>query len=232
METSYNGWPASPDGNAIDIVDLVVNGTSFPGGCHGGDVHTVFAYLVAQFHARVEPLHPGWCWGYEYRQNRNANNLSCHASGTAIDFNAPSHPNGAAGTYSAEQVRAIREIQAELMGVVYWGGDFSGTKDEMHFEINGTPGQVTAAARKVLGASAPPEHTTVPEIEDDDDMIIVTTDPHKEKAMPHLLISGSRGCLIQDGATSGAIRKALGIPLVLVTLRDWQRMRSRFDLGK
>ena len=35
------------------------------------------------------------CWGYEFRANvNNPSQLSCHASGTAIDYNANRHPNG------------------------------------------------------------------------------------------------------------------------------------------
>jgi hypothetical protein len=75
--------------------------------------------------------------------------LSCHASGTAIDYNAPRHPNGQSGTYKPAQVTEIRKILAEVGGVVKWGGDFHGTKDEMHFEIHGNAADVKAAAARL-----------------------------------------------------------------------------------
>lgn len=152
MTESYNGWPAHQDRRAIGVGPFVAAGASFLSGVKQGDVATVFRYLVEQFHARVERVDlPGEKdeWGYYYRVNRNAGNLSCHASGTAIDINATRHPNGRAGTFTSAQVRQIRQILSELNGVVRWGGDFRRTKDEMHFEIIGTPAEVAAAARKL-----------------------------------------------------------------------------------
>jgi murein L,D-transpeptidase YcbB/YkuD len=155
MTTSYNGWPASTDPHAIGITHLDIPGrpNAFPPGVKGGDVATVLGYVAMQVAKRVEPLGEG-CWGYSYRKNRNANNLSCHASGTAIDINAPRHPNGKAGTFTAEQVKEIRLILHECGGVVKWGGDFHGTKDEMHFEIHGTAAQVAKAARTLRNIHA------------------------------------------------------------------------------
>ncbi len=137
MERSYNSWPASPDKNAIGVDSkAVARGTTvtFPPGLKGGDVAFVLGYVAGELHRRVEAAGTG-VWGYAYRQNRNASNLSCHASGTAFDWNAPRHPNGKAGTFTAAQVKTIRAILKEVEGSVKWGGDFSGTKDEMHFEI-------------------------------------------------------------------------------------------------
>lgn len=149
IERSYNGWQAHPDRRIIGVAPLTIDGAGFPGGVKTGDVATVLGYVATQFHARVEPLAKGWCWGYNYRQNRNANNLSCHASGTAIDVNAPRHPNGRRGTFTPAQVAQIRGILDECGGVVQWGGDFRGTPDEMHFEIIGNANQVAAAARRL-----------------------------------------------------------------------------------
>lgn len=141
---SYNGWPASPSAHSIDIVDLTVHGVQFVGGVRAGDVHTVLGHIADQYHRRVEPLRNPGCWGWAYRQNRNADNLSCHSSGTAIDCNAPRHPNGieARENYSRRQIdevhRILREIP-ELDAVVHWGGDWhrpSLTPDPMHFEIH------------------------------------------------------------------------------------------------
>lgn len=158
MPYSYNGWLASPNPKDFGgLAKLTVAGEEFAPGVRAGDVHTVLQYVANQLHRRVEPVvKAGWHqaddWGYAYRANRNnPNNLSCHASGTAIDYNATRHPNGKRGTFSAAQVAEIRRILAEVNNVVRWGGDFSGTKDEMHFEISGNAAAVRAAAQKVRG---------------------------------------------------------------------------------
>lgn len=75
-------------------------------------------------------------WGYAERPIRGGAELSNHASGTAVDLNAPKHPIGSVGTFTPGQVARILEIISVTGGVVRWGGQYSGRKDEMHFEIN------------------------------------------------------------------------------------------------
>jgi hypothetical protein len=153
MTTSYNGWPASRDASAIGIKPFVVAERSFPGGVKGGDVATVLRYVAAQYHVFVESLYFGDInkddWGYSYRPNvNNPSELSCHASGTAIDVNADQHPNGVRRTHSYAQVRQIRRIIRECGYGVRWGGDFP-TADEMHFEIHGTRTAIATIARRL-----------------------------------------------------------------------------------
>ncbi|MFA7264909.1 MAG: peptidoglycan-binding protein [Candidatus Nanopelagicales bacterium] len=65
-----------------------------------------------------------------------ASSLSNHSSGTAFDWAAPKHPLGKIGTFTAAQVKTIHTIvNVECEGCIRWGGDYSGRKDEMHFEI-------------------------------------------------------------------------------------------------
>lgn len=164
MEYSYNGWLASR--NPADfggLEPLIVAGESFSPGVRRGDVHAVLMMVAQKLHERVEPVvKPEWHqaddWGYSYRLNRNANNLSCHASGTAFDYNATRHPNGRRGTFSAAQVREIRQILLEVNGCVRWGGDFSGVVDEMHFEILGSM-QTVARIAGMLRNSIPAAST-------------------------------------------------------------------------
>lgn len=143
-ERSYNGWPAFTNDRRKEfgVVPLVVYNVEFVGGILGGDVHDVHEYFWRQFHERVERLmtEPG-CWGQNYRPNRNADNLSCHASATASDGNAPKHPNGIAASrnFSRAQIDEIHQILAEvpeLAAVLHWGGDWTGTPDPMHVEIH------------------------------------------------------------------------------------------------
>jgi hypothetical protein len=146
--TSYNGWPASDDRNAINVEpfgDAV--GFPFPGGVRADDVTTVLGYVATQLHNRVEPCVSGWCWGYTYKQNvNNPSQLSCHASGTAIDWCAPLHPNGSSGTFTDAQVGTIYAILDEVSGAVNWLEGY----DEMHFEIC-----VDAAALADIAAQLP-----------------------------------------------------------------------------
>lgn len=145
MAISQNGWVA----NEIDLTTSI----RVPGGSlrvRAGDVAAVFTWLAARFNAEVEPLVWPGCWGYAERTIRgSATAISNHASGTAVDFNAPAHPLGRVGTYTAAQVSAIRRILDDAQGVIRWGGDYSGRKDEMHFEINAPATRVAALARTI-----------------------------------------------------------------------------------
>lgn len=155
--TSQNGWPASSSPSAIGITGFTVAGHAFPAGVRSGQVHTILSYVARRFHAEVEPLVNPGCWGYNFRQISGSTSYSNHASGTAIDINAPRHPLGASGTFTSTQVTRIRAILNYCDGVVRWGGDYSGRKDEMHFEINVRPGDAHLATlvRKIGGTPAP-----------------------------------------------------------------------------
>lgn len=158
VETAYNGWPASPDPHAIGVDPaFTAAGVHFPGGVKAGDVSVVLGYVATQIHTTVEKLVVGWCWGYDYRPNRNnPSELSVHSAGCAIDVNAPNHPNGASGTFTDAQVARIRVILATAGGVVAWGHDWTHIKDEMHFEIKGSVGDVAYAARQLKQPPAVP----------------------------------------------------------------------------
>ena len=152
MATSYNGWLASPDRAEIGVVASDV----FPGGVKAGDVSIVLGYVMRQLDARVEPIVDGWCWGYTYKANvNNPSQLSCHASGTAGDFNAPDHPNGSSGTFTAAQRGQIYAILDEVQGAVSWLEGY----DEMHFEISVDAADLAVVAA-ALGDAAPPTPPT------------------------------------------------------------------------
>jgi hypothetical protein len=147
---------ASPIKEAIGIDDFIVEGVAFPGGVKRGPVTTILRYVAEQFHRRVEPLHPGHCWGYNYREVRGGASISNHAAGCAIDINSPAHAMGRHGTFSPAQVEQIHAIVAECCGVVRWGGTFT-RPDEMHFEVVGTPVEaVNVAAHLIINAAPAP----------------------------------------------------------------------------
>lgn len=148
MARSQNGWPAltSSADTRLRVLPHIT------GRVLAGDVWTIFYYLCQRYAATVEPITRAHSWGHAYRAVTNGRSLSNHASGTAVDLNAPKHPYGSKGTFTAAQVRAIRTILAELRGVVRWGGDYS-VGDEMHFEIVGSASQVATVASRITGAT-------------------------------------------------------------------------------
>jgi hypothetical protein len=115
-------------------------------------VTTVLRYVAEQFDARVEPIVGGWCWGYAYKTNaNNPSQLSCHASGTAIDINAPDHPNGSGGTFTNAQRGQIYAILDELAGAVRWLEGY----DEMHFEVCVDPATLARVAASLPTPTEP-----------------------------------------------------------------------------
>jgi hypothetical protein len=89
----------------------------------------------------------------------SAGNVSNHGSGTALDWHAPRHPLGKANTFNPAQRAEIRKILAEAQGCVRWGGDYSGRKDDMHFEVVKDEAACARALAAVRGQSTP---TTTP----------------------------------------------------------------------
>lgn len=164
--TSQNGWGVITSSSSSLLDQSVKVGTiNFPNGIRKGDVATVLGYVARQFNAKVERLVNPGCWGWNYRLIRGSStSYSNHASGTAIDLNAPKHPLGRSGTFSAAKVAQIRAILKYCEGVVRWGGDYSGRKDEMHFEINVGPGSAALArvAKKIRGGAPAPTPTPTP----------------------------------------------------------------------
>lgn len=144
MAVSQNGWKAN---DRSLIASYAVGGGKIA--IRKGDVATVLVYVAKRFHSEVEKLvYPG-NWGYAERPIRGSSTISNHASGTAIDLNAPRHPLGKQGTFSKSQVRKIRKILNDCGGVVRWGGDYRNRKDEMHFEINAGSARVREVARAI-----------------------------------------------------------------------------------
>jgi hypothetical protein len=144
-----NGWPAAPD---LTRRLFSISGAAFVGGiADDDDVELVLRYVLQRVADEVEaPVNPG-CWGFAFRENRNdPNSLSRHSGGIAVDHNAPAHPNGVptSSTFTQAEIDRIRRILADLdvlcgmspgFGVVCWGGDFNGTPDAMHFEVDVDP---------------------------------------------------------------------------------------------
>jgi len=148
----------------------------------------VFGYLAREYNARVEPLAGGTPddWGYAYRTDRNdPTELSCHASGTAIDLNATRHPNGTEPTASltVAQIATIGAILDELDHTVAWGGNFTHTKDPMHYEIAVPPGGLQAIGAKLRHpAPAPVAPTKETPVQQKRDAAITAAQEMKQTA--------------------------------------------------
>jgi hypothetical protein len=119
----------------------------------------------------------------------NPSQLSCHASGTAIDWNAPDHPNGSSGTFSNAQVTTIYTILAEVEGAVAWLESY----DEMHFEICVSASTLAGVAAR-LGGSTPP--STGDDVTDDDIKKIA------KQVWQHIIGSGGAGATLEEVRTT------------------------------
>ncbi|TDV41781.1 M15 family metallopeptidase [Actinophytocola oryzae] len=150
VPVSQNGWPVNPPRGARTIpgTDVRVNVADGPAG-------DVLMHVLGQVNSRVEgvalngPAGEHDDWGYAERNVRGSQAISNHASATAVDINATRHVLGAQGTFTTDQTAEIHRILGEVDNVVRWGGDYTGRRDEMHFEIIGSQEQVAAVAARL-----------------------------------------------------------------------------------
>lgn len=159
---SYNGWLASANPKDFGgLQALVVRTESFAPGVRAGDVWEVLSYVATQIDARVEKVDKGHSaddWGFNFRANmNNVNQISCHGSGTAFDYNAVLHPNGVRGTWTADQKAEIAKILAEVDNVVA-----NLPYDEMHFEICDDAAAVKRVADILRARKAAPKPPVAP----------------------------------------------------------------------
>ncbi|MHC6175481.1 M15 family metallopeptidase [Glutamicibacter sp. X7] len=121
------------------------------GKVRGGDHAVVLDYICARWDAEVEPIKPWQSWGFASRDVRgNAGIISEHATGCAVDINAPLHPLGVATnkTLTRKQIRTIRRIIKDVDGAARWGGEWS-RPDAMHIELMGGNAKIKQVADKI-----------------------------------------------------------------------------------
>lgn len=149
MATSQNGWSvlSSPS----QTHQWVIPGANRSIRLRPGHAGFVLAHFLLWFHEVIERIDKGIYddWGWAYRAIRGkSTGFSNHASGTAVDIDATKHPLSARGTFKPWQYVRIRAHLLWMNGVIRWGADYSGRKDEMHFEINkGTKATYALAKR-------------------------------------------------------------------------------------
>jgi uncharacterized protein YoxC len=155
---SQNGWPVNPP-----LVTRNIPGTNVRVRVADGPAGDVLLHVLGQVSSRVEDVSlnsdagEADDWGYANRNVRGAESISNHASGTAVDMNATRHVLGARDTFTPQQSTEIRTILGEVDNVVRWGGDYTGRRDEMHFEIIGSQEEVARVAERLRNAQNAPQ---------------------------------------------------------------------------
>lgn len=153
MSTSQNGWPVLASGSSL-LHRWTVPDTDRAFTLRNGSAGFLLVHLALFLDEKVEPIdrEGTWDdWGYAYRPVRGqTSGFSNHASGTAIDYNATQHPLGTTGNWTPEQVAAIHARLRRYDGCIRWGGDYSGRKDPMHFEINASLSACERVARQLI----------------------------------------------------------------------------------
>lgn len=157
MSTSQNHWPALP-ANSDKLYTWVIPARTgvFTLRLRNGSAGFLLAHFALWFAEVIEPVLAKVLddWGHAYRMVRGySETLSNHASGTAMDLNATTHPLGAMGTFKPWQVMEIRARLLLYRGCLRWGGDYVGRKDEMHTEVNADLPTCERRARALMKTS-------------------------------------------------------------------------------
>lgn len=122
------------------MVDLNVNGTSFPAGVDAR-LRRLLELLGEEAERRGYNLKSPGCWGFACRNIAGTNTPSNHSQGKAVDINAPDNARGTNGNIPGDVYRLF-----ESYGFI-WGGRWAYT-DPMHFEFSGTPSKARRLTRR------------------------------------------------------------------------------------
>ncbi|ASU84949.1 hypothetical protein CDO52_21065 [Nocardiopsis gilva YIM 90087] len=122
---SANGWEME---NATDKGGSVwtrpVPATEFDIATRIGEVEAVLVHVVQRFHYEIDTLRAGDVIGWQDPNQVNTKlPESNQASGTAVAIRPGSYPPGVRGGFFPHEKIVVRDILAELGGVVRWGGD-------------------------------------------------------------------------------------------------------------
>lgn len=136
MPTSQNGYSA----NDRSVITTYTVGDGRKVALRKGSTGAMLKHLADWFDRNIRDLDAGIMddWGYAERPIRGGTELSNHASGTAIDINATHWILGSdpAVYLSAAEIAKLRDHLHLYKGCIRWGGDYTGRRDPMHFEIN------------------------------------------------------------------------------------------------
>lgn len=138
---SKNGWEMEKvTDDHGSIYTRPVPGTPLGVQLRMGDVEIVLVHVIRRFHYEVDGLDRGDVVGWRHPDTVGwALAESNQASGTAVQIRPGHYPPGARGGFYPQQRLVLRDVLAELAGVVRWGGD-DPTPDESLFSIDVGPG--------------------------------------------------------------------------------------------
>jgi hypothetical protein len=136
MATSQNGWPVlKPEQTHQWQINRHAPLLRLERGAGG----FVLAHFALWFGENIERIRGDTLddWGWAVRPIRGTTRtVSNHASGTAMDINALSHPLASRDTFTNEQAwRMLRRLRGRYGGAIRWGGQYEHRADEMHFEL-------------------------------------------------------------------------------------------------
>lgn len=145
--TSINGWPVL--GRAATHI---IEGSGHEVSLAEGDASTILLYIARRFHYEIDALRAGDVQGWINRGKVTEPYETNYLSGSAMTIRPVCYPVGTKGNLYPNEFIVVRDILAELDGVVAWGGDFKVPK-ESHFEIVLKPGhpRLKGVARKIRG---------------------------------------------------------------------------------
>jgi D-alanyl-D-alanine carboxypeptidase len=158
---SQNGWTVITTSTSTRLATYKVPGTRHGLLLRKGDAGVLLVDFANWYNTHVEKLslyRAGDDYGWSYRKIRGSTTTySNHASGTAMDLNATRHPLGttAAHSFTSTQIAAIHKRLKRYSGVIRWGGDYTGRKDPMHFEINKSAAATHTVYLKLFPCHAP-----------------------------------------------------------------------------
>ncbi len=144
---SANGWPVLDEAQPLPI-----EGSGRSVRLAGGDAAVILLHVARRFHYEVDQLRAGDVTGHSTHRTVTEDYESNYLSGTALAIRPHAYPVGVKGGLYPRELVVVRDILAELDGVVAWGGDFR-TPKESHFEIAYKPGhpKVKGVARMIRG---------------------------------------------------------------------------------
>ena len=90
-----------------------------------------------------------WDGAFNIRNKRGLKSKSLHSWGLAVDINAAENPLGKAPAMSREMVNAWKDAGFD------WGGDWSGRKDGMHFQLGRNVRYAGGTDQPLIPAPAP-----------------------------------------------------------------------------
>lgn len=141
-----NGWPQIPSSelDRSEVPGLSIRIETAP-----GDVSTILRAWMIWYDRNVEDIEENFLprdeWGWSATNTVWNSN---HLSGTAVDINATMYP-WKQYTMDQPKVDRIQEGLRLFEGKVFWGRAWTGSPDEMHYQIQGNAEQIAPFAERL-----------------------------------------------------------------------------------